>query len=237
MADRVRQVRSDHRDVGNFYNKNISPRRYKRLGQFYADELELFFQLHLDNLGRQGKVDFLVLRNYLERGQRQLNLDKKFQHEALPFLPFTPSVVSLSAQILDRIAVETSDAQYQVEQGKLGASKQIACKAAHVVAELCKHLQELLSFYSIYDPLFDWWATTHGERQTPPCNNTNKLNFGQDWKKALEHVKTKSIPPGEQTQLVLQLAREGTAFVREHYLVTVPDTTDETYRVFIMSPE
>src|SRR5699024_8541273 len=60
--------------------------------------------------------------------------------------------------------------------------------------------------------------------------------YGDDWKRAMEYVKTKSVPPGEQTQLVLELAREGANFVREHDLVTLPPIADETYRMFMMSP-
>ncbi|OAQ71848.1 X-pro dipeptidyl-peptidase [Purpureocillium lilacinum] len=65
---------------------------------------------------------------------------------------------------------------------------------------------------------------------------SRELGYGDDWKRAMEYVKTKSVPPGEQTQLVLELAREGANFVREHDLVTVPPIAEETYRMFMMSP-
>ncbi|KAF4999559.1 hypothetical protein FDECE_11480 [Fusarium decemcellulare] len=315
MADRVRRVRSDFRDLRNYYNIKISPRRHERLSRFYADELEALFQVHFEGLSQQGKVDFLLLRNYLKRGKRQLGLSRKAQEAALPLLPFASLIVSLcesrqdvepmhgekTAEKLDQIAAQATEAQHQVEEGKLKVSKQAAYKAVQIVAELRKHLHEFLSFYTTYDPMFDWWATTpwreantalqhyqsviqtnlagirpDGRDQifgepigrdgllveleaemipyTPEelveiakeqykwCEAQMKeasreLNFGEDWKKALEHVKTKSVPPGEQTQLVLQLAREGTSFVREHDLVTVPEVADETYRMFMMSPE
>lgn len=64
-----------------------------------------------------------------------------------------------------------------------------------------------------------------------------ELGYGDDWKKAMEYVKTRSAPPGEQTRLVLELAREGASFVRDHGLVTVPPLAEETYRMFMMSPE
>ncbi|RTE81883.1 hypothetical protein BHE90_003575 [Fusarium euwallaceae] len=315
MADRVRQVRSDLRDLRNYYNIKISERRHKRLGQFYKDELEALFQVHFQDLSQQGRVDFLLLRNYLKRGQRQLNLDQKAQKAAMPLLPFASIIVSLcesrqdvkpveaekAAELLNKVTVETSNVQHQVEEGKIKVSKQTAHKAVQIVAELRKHLHEFLSFYTTYDPMFDWWATTpwreantalqhyqsliqsrlagirhdgHDEIFGEPIGRdgllveleaemipytpeeliniakeqykwcevqmkqaSKELNFGEDWKKALEHVKTKSVPPGEQTQLVLQLAREGTSFVREHDLVTVPEIADETYRMFMMSPE
>ncbi|WAO89047.1 Hypothetical protein NCS54_00642200 [Fusarium falciforme] len=315
MADRVRRVRSDLRDLRNYYNIKISERRHKRLGQFYKNELDDLFQVPFQDLGQQGRVDFLLLRNYLKRGQRQLNLDQTAQEAAMPLLPFASIIVSLcesrqdikpmeaekAAELLNKVTVETSNVQHQVEEGKIKVSKQIAHKTVQIVAELRKHLHEFLSFYTTYDPMFDWWATTpwreantalqhyqsviqsrlvgvrhdgHDEIFGEPIGRdgllveleaemipytpeelidiakeqyrwceaqmkqaSKEIGFGDDWKKALEHVKTKSVPPGEQTQLVLQLAREGTSFVREHDLVTVPEIADETYRMFMMSPD
>ncbi|PNY25834.1 Uncharacterized protein TCAP_04205 [Tolypocladium capitatum] len=66
---------------------------------------------------------------------------------------------------------------------------------------------------------------------------SNELGYGNDWKRAMEYVKKRSVPPGEQPQLVLELAREGANFVRDHDLVTVPPLAEETYRMFMMSPE
>jgi uncharacterized protein (DUF885 family) len=66
---------------------------------------------------------------------------------------------------------------------------------------------------------------------------SRELGFGDHWKRALEYVKHQSVPPGEQTKLVLDLAREGTSFVRERDLVTVPVLAEETYRMFMMTPE
>lgn len=66
---------------------------------------------------------------------------------------------------------------------------------------------------------------------------SSELGFGDDWKEALEHVKAKFVPPGQQTQLVLELAREGSAYVQKHDLVTVPRIAEETWRMFMMPPE
>jgi hypothetical protein len=66
---------------------------------------------------------------------------------------------------------------------------------------------------------------------------SRELGFGDEWRRALEYVKQQYVPPGEQTKLVLQLAREGAAFVRKHDLVTVPPVAEETYRMFMISPE
>lgn len=66
---------------------------------------------------------------------------------------------------------------------------------------------------------------------------SRELGYGDDWKRALEHVKDLHVPPGEQTKLVLQLANEAIAFVEKNQLVTVPALARDTWRMRMMSPE
>src|SRR5262249_51458228 len=48
------------------------------------------------------------------------------------------------------------------------------------------------------------------------------LGYGDDWHKALEHVKTLYVDPGKQPELIRDLALEAIKFVDDHDLVTVP---------------
>jgi uncharacterized protein (DUF885 family) len=66
---------------------------------------------------------------------------------------------------------------------------------------------------------------------------SRELGFGDKWKNALAYVKRQYVPPGEQTQLVKELAREGASFVRDNDLVTVPTLAEETYQTFMMPSE
>ncbi|HXI23783.1 MAG TPA: DUF885 family protein, partial [Pyrinomonadaceae bacterium] len=59
------------------------------------------------------------------------------------------------------------------------------------------------------------------------CENEMKkasreLGYGDDWKKALEHVKNTYVEPGKQPELIRDLALEAIKFVDDHDLVTVP---------------
>jgi uncharacterized protein (DUF885 family) len=63
------------------------------------------------------------------------------------------------------------------------------------------------------------------------------LGFGEDWKAALEHVKTLHREPGSQTHLVRELAEEAVSFLRERDLVTIPPLAEEVWRIEMMSPE
>ena len=63
------------------------------------------------------------------------------------------------------------------------------------------------------------------------------LGFGEDWRAALEKVKTLHGGPGEQPGIVRDLAREAIAFVEQRDLVTVPALAKDVWRMEMMSPE
>jgi uncharacterized protein (DUF885 family) len=64
-----------------------------------------------------------------------------------------------------------------------------------------------------------------------------ELGFGDDWRKALEHVKNLYVEPGKQPALINELANEAVAFLDKHDLITIPPLARETWRVEMMSPE
>ena len=49
-----------------------------------------------------------------------------------------------------------------------------------------------------------------------------EMGFGDDWKAALEKVKTLHVEPGKQPALIRDLALEAIAYVEDNDLVTVP---------------
>ncbi len=63
------------------------------------------------------------------------------------------------------------------------------------------------------------------------------LGYGDDWHKAMEHVKQLHVPPGNQPGLIRDLALEGIAFLEQHDLVTIPAVARDTWRMEMMSPE
>ena len=74
------------------------------------------------------------------------------------------------------------------------------------------------------------------------CENEMKkasreMGYGDDWKKAVEKIKTMYVEPGQQPTLIRDLAREAEKFLDEHDLVTVPSVAHETWRMEMMSPE
>jgi uncharacterized protein (DUF885 family) len=61
-----------------------SPEQTERMKQFYADWLAALEKLEFDSLSRDGRVDYLLLKNQLERELRRFDLQGKERPEARP---------------------------------------------------------------------------------------------------------------------------------------------------------
>ena len=80
-----------------------------------------------------------------------------------------------------------------------------------------------------------------GNREYEWCEKEAKraareLGFGDDWKKALEHVKDIHVARGEQPRLVRNLALQALAFVKQRDLLTVPPLAEDIWRMSMMTP-
>ncbi len=64
-----------------------------------------------------------------------------------------------------------------------------------------------------------------------------EMGLGDDGMAAIEKVKNLYVPPGEQPNLIRDLAREAEAYLEEHGLVTVPSLAKEVWRMRMMTPE
>ena len=66
---------------------------------------------------------------------------------------------------------------------------------------------------------------------------SREMGFGDDWKKAVEKIKTMYVEPGKQPELIRDLAHEAEKFLDDHNLVTVPSVAHETWRMEMMTPD
>lgn len=66
---------------------------------------------------------------------------------------------------------------------------------------------------------------------------SRELGFGEDWRAALESVKERHVPPGEQPAMIARLAEEAIRFVKDRHLVTVPPLCEDVWRMEMMTPE
>jgi hypothetical protein len=175
MRDRIERITEDLKDIKNFYPISISPRRTRDLNRFLTSELESLCDLPFDHYDQEGQVDYLLVKSYLERQIRQLELESKQDEKAAPLLSFSATLIDLCearalvksldskeaaqklfrsqaqiATLLDKI--QSNASCFQVE-------KTTAFRAVKTTDALRKCLKEWFNFYKGYDPLFDWWVT------------------------------------------------------------------------------
>jgi uncharacterized protein (DUF885 family) len=100
-------------------------------------------------------------------------------------------------------------------------------------------LEDLASEFIPYTPE-DLLAIA--EREFAWCDRemlraSRDMGFGDNWRAALEKVKTLHAAPGKQTDLVRDQALEAIDYVQTRDLITVPPLAAETWRMTMMSPE
>jgi uncharacterized protein (DUF885 family) len=66
---------------------------------------------------------------------------------------------------------------------------------------------------------------------------SREMGYGDDWRKALEAVKNTYVKPGDQPQMIRDLALQGEEFAEKNNLVTIPELAKETWRMEMMTPE
>lgn len=294
-----------------------SPAQRARFTTFQKEWLARVDALPFESYNQESRIDWLLLRNKIQRTLRQIEFRGQLEEETAALLPFRASIVGLeeSRQRMEKVdaagAAATLDGiRKQIEalrksleaEMKASAPNGItANRASREVASLRRTMEHWYRFYSGYDPLFTWWAAVPyksadgaldgyqkflreklvgvkpddkttvvgapigraallSELQaemipyTPEelielankefawCENemrraSREMGFGDDWKKALEKVKTMHVAPGGQPELIRQLAQEATDFVEQHDLVTVPPLAKEVWRMEMMTPE
>ncbi|KMU74393.1 X-Pro dipeptidyl-peptidase [Coccidioides immitis RMSCC 3703] len=313
IQHRIVRVTEDIECLKRFYSIDISPTTVAKLKKYYHEELGELEALPFQSYNQEDKIDFLLLRNFLRRSLRRLELDETRTKKMDPLLrPFAPSIIQLcedrqkvapvdgqvAAQRLEDISKAITSLMTRLEKGDIEIDKFSAFRAASAVEQLHHSLAEWFSFYEGYEPLLTWWTSqphsqvivkledlaaairrnivgldpdeedpivgqpigyeglladleaevipytpeeliTIGEKEYIWCeremkNASRELGFGEDWRRALEYVKNLYVSPGQQPQLVRELADEAIEYVTKNDLVTVPPLAAETWRTFMI---
>ena len=311
----VERWAADRQAVARRFPVEASARRRDRLRQFAEAWRKRLEEIDFDGLNTEGKVDYLLLDNALNRDLAHLDRDGMKAKDTAPLLPFADALTRLveAKQRIEPVdpeaaAVVLAEVKAQIAEARKGAesklsgdsAKQTAVHAAEAVDNLRQSIGQWFRFYDGYDPMFSWWVRSAygpvdtglaeyatylrdtlggrkaggdvihgdpvgragllddlrgemidyspeellaiGEKEFAWCEAEMKkasreMGFGDDWKKALEKVKTLHRKPGEQPELVRELAREAVEFIEKNDLVTVPALAKEDWPIDMMSPE
>lgn len=319
MRGVIERYVADRGNLARFFTVNNSSTRNNRLKQFYNEWLATIAKLNFDSFGEDGKIDYILFKNYLDHELRQVEIQTKAFSEIEPLLPFAQTIMNLeesrkrmekidSAKVaasLNQLNKQIAELQKSVEAGLKAEPNKLKKTVANRAAVSANNLRAILKtwygFYNGYDPMFTWWVSEPYKTTDQLLGNyaaflrekivgvkagddtaivgdpigrealmselafemipytpeelialankefewceaemkkaSRELGYGDDWKKALEYVKTLYVEPGKQPELIRQLAQEAIDFVDEHDLVTVPQLARETWRMEMMTPE
>ncbi len=153
------------------YPVKESSQFYERLNLFYSSARSELKTFSFETLSADGKADYLLLQNQIEKEAYFHSLDKQRFEEvshvtqfATPLYEFVRS--RAQGQIINspKTAKEFDDVTSAIGKAKDKFAKepfnswQKADKASDVVRSLQSAMKESYKFYNGYDPLFTWWV-------------------------------------------------------------------------------
>jgi uncharacterized protein (DUF885 family) len=338
MQALIERYSADQQSLRVVYTDRLSPTTRQRMRDFQAMWRQQLARVKFDALDQEGKADYLLLKNHLDRVEHRSVVDEEQWKDVEPLLPFAAGIFSLEdarrkvepakgeqiASQLNAIATAIAGKRKELEaivgpqkpkteqSAKAEQSKDAAppatrpdritaWHAAEDADRLRRQLQQWFAFYNGYDPEVTWWASepykkvdqgikdyaaflrekvagiapddkrtvigvpvgraallaqlddemipytpeeliAMAKEQMAWCKEemiraSRDMGYGDDWHKALEKVKDSYVEPGQQPQLIHDLALEGIEFAEKNNLVTIPELAKETYRMEMMSPE
>jgi uncharacterized protein (DUF885 family) len=180
MTEMIEHYSADSASLMHAYPLAISPAAEERFTRFNENTLAALKDVQFDALDEEGKVDYLLLKNHVERELHTLSREQKEFNEAAALMPFAPVIFAMvEAQRRQEVDKPQEDAsslaamaktiaevrkaaeaglQTQPAPGALHAEKIVAYRSAGYVNGLRRALREWFAFYNSYDPSFTWWV-------------------------------------------------------------------------------
>ncbi|HEY4656256.1 MAG TPA: DUF885 family protein [Cyclobacteriaceae bacterium] len=205
LYEMISQFRADRSALVRKYTLKESDEYYDRFTKFYTDWIEVVTKVPFNTLSPPGKVDYLLMKNYIEKEVFFLKQDEKefktvahVTDFAAPLYEFVkqrrtgrrPDAPALANVFMQAIA-SVEAAKSKLTRETPFPSWQNAEKAADVVRSLRVNLKEAKQFYADYDPQFAWWMEK-------PYDSLNKslLEYGSVLKKHYVNTSVKDDGSG-----------------------------------------
>ena len=185
MRALIERYSADQRSIERYYGFPFSSARISRFKDFNQEWLGILKGIDFNRLGQDGRIDYILFKNHLNRGLRRLEQESESTREVFQLLPFAEKIVTLredlqkmhwidaakAAEALNdlRIHIETTrkilnqppEDQSGIEDktAVAGFKKTVVRDAVSMAGMLRTSLKEWFNFYNGYDPLFTWWTT------------------------------------------------------------------------------
>jgi uncharacterized protein (DUF885 family) len=174
LAAVVDRFANDRQSLNRRYDAFGSPSQRKRMREFYAGWNSQLAALDFDKLSQEGKVDYVLLSNYIKHQVVLLDRQETQRGETAPLIPFADRLLSLqdvrrdlkpmdarnAASVLASVATEVDSlrAKYEATATAPKVNKAVANRAADNVDQIRSTVSRWYKYYDGYDPVFSWWA-------------------------------------------------------------------------------
>jgi hypothetical protein len=162
---------ADQGSLERYYFIPNTAERRDRLRTFNNDYLRRLNELSFDQMSQSGKVDYLLMKRWLESQLYQLSIEQK-ECEQLPHLVAQGEII-YSAERQRRHGRQLNSEELAGQLSTLnktlrdaiarvpsepGMTRQIARRAEGIVKGQQLALKSVYDFYYGYDPAFSWWV-------------------------------------------------------------------------------
>lgn len=173
LIDVINTFRADKYALARMYTIDESEEYYQRFSEFYETSREKLEAIDFEELSRDGKVDYLLLENLINREDYFLQLEYEAFKDVSSVTDFGDKIYTFIQERRrgkrpegEDLAKHFSSAEAAIERKMKSfeenpfADRLKAEKAAGVVNSLRDALEEAYDFYYSYDPQFTWWIET-----------------------------------------------------------------------------
>ncbi len=178
MVSMIVRFSEDRGSLERAYPISISAKRTTRLTKLFQESLTELKRVNFDGLDSEGKVDYLLFKNYLNHEVREIEIDNQQMTNVFPLIPFSGTIMELeeSRRRFEKIdpaalAVTLTELEKtirthhkEIETGLTGKTplkveKTRANRVVQVIERLKGHFKDWVEFYEGYDPMFSWWCS------------------------------------------------------------------------------
>jgi uncharacterized protein (DUF885 family) len=110
LADVVDRFQADQTSLNRRYDAAGSPEQRERLRAFHASWRTRLAEIDFDKLSQEGRVDYVLLDNYLKHQQALATLQDKRRAETAVLLPFADELLTLQDQRRDMLPMNAQAA-------------------------------------------------------------------------------------------------------------------------------
>lgn len=182
----VERFTADQTSLTRRYDAPGSPDQRRRMRSFYTAWRTRLGEIDFDKLSQEGRIDYVLLNNYIKHQLDLLDRQDKMRAETAPLLPFADKLLALqdarrnlqpvdpqaSARTIAAVAKQVDSLRALFDGGGRGGanaaagasrptppnvSRTVANRAADNLDQLRGVIGNWYRYYDGYDPLFSWW--------------------------------------------------------------------------------